>query len=57
VIVVVTPLFVDCEVGKVMPLRKSGRLFIFDGLVRLECRNVPPLRSTVRVLSVESGMM
>ena len=54
--VVVMPSLVDCEDSNVWPCRKSGITFILAGLVRLLCRNVPPVRSTVRVFSRFSGI-
>jgi len=35
---------------KALLSQNAGSTFIFEGLVRLECRNVPPVRSTLRVL-------
>ena len=47
---------VDAFLGRLLSLgnpalENGGSFFIFDGLVRELCRNVPPVRSTVRVFS------
>ena len=54
-VVAVTPFFVVWAEGNSRPSRCGGSFFMRAGFVRLECRNVPPVRSMVRVLSRVSG--
>ena len=56
-VVAATPPFEVSFAGKsfARASRCFGSFFIFEGLVRLEWRNVPPVRSTVRVFSRVSG--
>jgi hypothetical protein len=51
----VAPLFSTRVTGKARPARWGGRSLTREGLTRLVCSTVPPVRSMVRVLSRSRG--
>ena len=53
----VTPFLVNSALGNFWFATTGGTFFILAGLVRELCRNVPPVRSMVRVLSRFRGRM